>query len=182
MANLAEKREPRAWSPRAVWAAIDELRNDLRYLRSSVGLVKQAQATTVSHGVQVDDNSETFPNFTWTEFAVTEVAVPDGFTRATVILYASVGGSFSGGGGNVGVCPIIGDFNSDIYWLQGPAISNGTFGAGPVSCSSVAFLDIPLLIQPVLRLSALCQSTDGSGTVIPGTNNVHLSAQIVFGR
>lgn len=180
MANLAARVLPA--SVRTFGERLKALEDSLAFLRSSTDLVGRAVATTVSRGVQVDDNSETFPNFTWTEFAVTEVSVPNSYTRATVILYASVGGSFTGGGGNVGVCPIIGDFNDDLYWLQGPAISNGTFGAGPVSCSSVAFLDIPQLVGPTLRLSALCQSTDGSGTVIPGSNNVHLSAQIVFGR
>jgi hypothetical protein len=161
---------------------IETLRADLKRAVSSLGTVAQASATTVARGVQVDDNSETFPNFTWTEYAVTQVPAPAGYTRASVLLYATVGATFAGGDGNVGVTPIIGDFTDDLYWLQGPPVTNGISGEGPVSCSSVAFLDIPILNRRLVQISALCQSTDGVGTVVPGSNNVHLSAQIVFGR
>ncbi len=146
---------------------------DLRILDPDGSVVFSAQDGPLrSDFAQVDINTLTFPDATWTEYAVQTIPVPIGFTRAFVNLFASAGGTFTGAtGGNVGVQPVA-DGNG------GPGLSNGTPAAGPCSVNSSAAFNLTAL-GDTIRLSAYCQR---SGAVTAGSNNVHLSASIIFLR
>jgi len=134
-------------------------------------------AGLVAVSVTKDVNSTTFPNdAAWHTYATTATqTVPAGFTRMLISMWAAVGGTFSGAtGGFLGVAPQV-----DGYGVSAGQTS-GRGEAGPFSVSMPFSMDINSL-TPGTTFTLSAQAIL-SGAVTAGSNNVHLSALIIYLR
>lgn len=124
--------------------------------------------------VQIDDDSLTLPvDGTWHTYLVTNIPIPDGYTKAQVMVFASAGRTLSGAtSGNVGAAAL-------SIAQNGPFISNGVNNGGPVSASSYLSSYVSDLSGGLL-VGMQAQST--GGTTAAGSDNIHLSATALFIR
>ena len=112
-------------------------------------------------------------NNTWTEYTGTDVAVPDGYTRALVNMTVAHGVTWSaaGAGNTLGVQAV-------CNGLQGPAIATATPDAVPFSVlSSGSFV-----LNNVAGHIDLDVFVIRNGSVTAGSENVHISASVIFLR
>ena len=127
---------------------------------------------------QVDSNTAWVTPGTWVQRAAHNFTVPAGFTTAYVTLFAAAGATFadSSGNGLIGVQPT-------IQTTGGTGISNGaSYPAGSTQALSVTSFQ-------ALNLSGLTGGDTLSVScwayrnyAISGTENAHLSAQVIFYR
>lgn len=131
-------------------------------------------------GLQDDANG---PGLTasWTTYLTNTIHVPDGFTGAIVNLFCSTGASFNGlGNGIVGACPL-------LAGTYGPALSNGiaipSGFAGDYACSVTTAFTKVITVTPggTFQVGISAYAT-GSSALSSGSDNVHLSASVIFTR
>lgn len=131
-------------------------------------------------GLQDDEDG---PGLTgsWATYLTHTIDVPDGFTGAVVSVFCSTGASFSGvGNGLVGAQPFI-----NGTW--GPALSNGiaipSGFAGALACSvTSAFTRVTSVTPGGTFDVAMSAYASGPSSLSSGSDNVHLSASVVFTR
>lgn len=119
---------------------------------------------------QGDLPATTFPDGGWNEYLVAVIPVPLGYSTAIVQLFVSAGGTFTSSG-NVGVQP-------SVDGAGGPGLSNG-ISSGPCSVNSSMAYSFDVAGRDSFNISAFAIR---NGPVTTGSNNVHLSASVIFIR
>jgi hypothetical protein len=130
-------------------------------------------------GLQDDANG---PGLTgsWTTHLLNTIAVPDGFTGAVVNVFCSTGATFTSGGTAtcyVGAQPV-------ITGASGPAISNGAIipaVGGTTACSVTSAFTAVITVTPGGSFQVAMEAY-AVGPFTSGSDNVHLSASVIFVR
>lgn len=138
--------------------------------------------TPVFQNFQTDLNVISSPPTSWTDVLDQAVVVPAGYSTCQVFMGVLAGMTVSGtSNGVVGVQPVLFDGS---YGYAGPAISNGTPGAGSVTAPSYfSVLATGLAAGATVTLSVYAYFAAGSGSsVVTSSANAHLSATCIFLR
>lgn len=183
----------------AIWRAIRELRAARSLQSSSIAkggfsVREPADFTIVdsagnvvwsaadgpikTDNIRMDVDSTTLPlNTGWDVYPYgIQFQVPQGYTRAQMLVFATAGKTVSGtGAGNIGVQPFAGG------GIMGPAVTNGINGGGPVSVGSYASGFIEGLADGATIYFGTSIQSSGDPTDV-GSDNYHVSATAIFLR
>lgn len=118
----------------------------------------------------------------WTPYLINTITVPDGFTGAVVTVCCSTGITFTSGGGSYGYVGA----QPAITGTSGPAISNGVIipsAGGTTACSVTSTFTAVISVTPggTFQVAAGAYAS-GTAAIVSGSDNVHLSASVIFTR
>lgn len=152
-----------------------------RLAEVSGSLVRAANAANAWQGRVVGlQDGEDGPGLTssWTTYLLNTIMVPDGFTGAVVNVFCSTGATFDGAGfGRVGA-------QAYITGASGPGLTNGVIlPAGSCACSVTSAFTAVLSVTPGGSFQVgISAYADGTSSIAAGSDNVHLSASVIFTR
>lgn len=161
---------------------VAELDRKVAELQGSLVRATNAANAWLGRTVGLQDDQDG-PGLTgsWAVYLVNTIAVPDGFTGAVVNVFCSTGASFTGtGNGIVGA-------QAAVTGAYGPAIANGiaipSGLPGSLACSTTSAFTTVIPVTPGGTFDVgMYAFATGSSSLVSGSDNVHLSASVIFTR